>query len=945
MKNIEGHSQKRVDVLKKNVELAESLRGKKVSKEAAANYVSDGKDVFIAEDTSEGDAYRAAATGDLEEFIDDQIRLTEKYENIALKNEEDYAKTGRAVNRDIAETNRKTAKRFRERMEIAEKLRGKKITFKEAGQLFRVDIPENDVLLDWDRQITEQPEAVRSALEKIAGGIDSHNEFIVDGQRVKPRNETQHAALRAAKKGTLESLIRDYESMIPSVNEDTQARYRGYIEFMQSLRGKEVSVAKLERFDKYMTGEHVYHYMENKLGSDKAASLLLNEHGVKGLRYLDGNSRASGEGTHNFVIFDENAIEILETYYQAALDEHTKRVNAIKNMQSTPVTPGAHLDKKGAEAVARGFGTITNKADGRTASIPVATVGKIVGQKGFDISTIIEHLPRMFENSLPAWSESEIKREGHKEHPNLAAFHHYVNKFTDDSGTYFIRFTANERKARAEKTADTYVHATAISDVNVYKENDAPQSGRVIDPVREGTPFVDKRLLEFFGSVNSLKQGQGDETIRGSYDRAERLISLFKGQNESTFVHEIGHAFLEDLIMMAAREGASEQVKRDWETAREWMGMGDEQGRPTREQHEKFADGFLHYLHEGKAPTPGLRGVFMRFKNWLAELIRTGEIQNIEMSDEIRGVYDRLLAMPDEVDATYAERSTLSDVGAQIRAARDEVERVDRLMEAMNSPDALDDLMARVDAGELETPETIIEEIAQTISEWDALEAQHEVNQASADSPRSRKNVVGFIKANGGINYQSIKDRYGPVDSAELRKKLGPGMFRKNGFGLDEFVAMMEHEGANFEAGDDIFNVLMSDDTTDDALAAARRMGIEEGKAAAGRFMDIYNAWKTVLKGQRDGALPNTDELFKTGVDAIDTIAKLTSENEELSSRVEELGARVSTTVEDSRELAALTEAMEEMTMKAPHPTPRSVTRLRSNKACPNGQARLGKAW
>lgn len=43
---------------------------------------------------------------------------------------------------------------------------------------------------------------------------------------------------------------------------------------------------------------------------EAAASIFLNTIGIPGIRYLDGNSRNSGEGTYNYVIFDESKIKI-----------------------------------------------------------------------------------------------------------------------------------------------------------------------------------------------------------------------------------------------------------------------------------------------------------------------------------------------------------------------------------------------------------------------------------------------------------------------------------------------------------------------------------------------------------------------------------------------------------------------------------------------------------
>ncbi len=45
-----------------------------------------------------------------------------------------------------------------------------------------------------------------------------------------------------------------------------------------------------------------------------AASEFLREKGIPGLRYLDRGSRAAGEGTRNYVVFDDSMIEILRKY-------------------------------------------------------------------------------------------------------------------------------------------------------------------------------------------------------------------------------------------------------------------------------------------------------------------------------------------------------------------------------------------------------------------------------------------------------------------------------------------------------------------------------------------------------------------------------------------------------------------------------------------------------
>lgn len=60
-----------------------------------------------------------------------------------------------------------------------------------------------------------------------------------------------------------------------------------------------------------MTGADLYQQITR--GADPAAAAQrLREAGIKGIRYLDGGSRASGEGTSNYVLFDDALAQILE---------------------------------------------------------------------------------------------------------------------------------------------------------------------------------------------------------------------------------------------------------------------------------------------------------------------------------------------------------------------------------------------------------------------------------------------------------------------------------------------------------------------------------------------------------------------------------------------------------------------------------------------------------
>jgi len=69
------------------------------------------------------------------------------------------------------------------------------------------------------------------------------------------------------------------------------------------------------------------------------------------------------------------------------------------------------------------------------------------------------------------------------------------------------------------------------------------------------------------------------------------------------------------------------------------------------EQHEQWARGFEAYLYEGKAPSAKLRAAFDRFKMWLLNVYKNISGLDVKLDDNIRSVFDRMLATSEEIDA------------------------------------------------------------------------------------------------------------------------------------------------------------------------------------------------------------------------------------------------------------------------------------------------------
>ena len=139
--------------------------------------------------------------------------------------------------------------------------------------------------------------------------------------------------------------------------------------------------------------------------------------------------------------------------------------------------------------------------------------------------------------------------------------------------------------------------------------------------------------------------------------QTERIVELFKTADKSTFMHEMGHVFFDDIKTLAEMENVPQQVKDDWQALKEWSGWNDNETINT-DAHEKFARGFEAYLREGEAPTKFLERTFRRFSKWLSAIYRAvSRLVGLPPKD-IRKIMDRMLATQEDIEA-YAEQQQL----------------------------------------------------------------------------------------------------------------------------------------------------------------------------------------------------------------------------------------------------------------------------------------------
>lgn len=165
------------------------------------------------------------------------------------------------------------------------------------GQLYEVDIPEDSELLNYDKPLTKQHKNVKEILKRA--GV--WKEF-----RANKSNFASSADTRADK------------------------------------------------------GSGVYAFLRKKFGSEKEASLYLASIGIKGLKYLDGTSRAAGKGDHNFVIFDDQAVDVTNTFYQEAnaFNEWAEGAEIVEEPQSVDFQSGVPVVVKAFHGTTHEFNEI-----------------------------------------------------------------------------------------------------------------------------------------------------------------------------------------------------------------------------------------------------------------------------------------------------------------------------------------------------------------------------------------------------------------------------------------------------------------------------------------------------------------------------------------------------------------------------------------------------------
>lgn len=248
--------------------------------------------------------------------------------------------------------------------------------------------------------------------------------------------------------------------------------------------------------------------------------------------------------------------------------------------------------------------------------------------------------------------------------------------FTDDMRERFDISDPQERE----------VGATVYHRIAWQLGQEAVANNEKLDDFRGASEFLHSLGIRGIKYLDGTSRGKGDgnfnyvifsdddvaikamfQTNRGQIafgddiTQQPTILTLLKNADLTTFLHEMGHFQLEVLSDIAARPAAPPEIVADMEKVLGWFGIAPAEGMTVlgtwramsleakRPYHEQFARGFEAYLFEGKAPSTELNSLFARFRSWLLRVYKALASLNVEINDELRGVFDRMLATDEAI--------------------------------------------------------------------------------------------------------------------------------------------------------------------------------------------------------------------------------------------------------------------------------------------------------
>lgn len=230
----------------------------------------------------------------------------------------------------------------------------------------------------------------------------------------------------------------------------------------------------------------------------------------------------------------------------------------------------------------------------------------------------------------------------------------------------------------SQRAASEALHAAGLVGLKYLDRTSRGRGEGTRNLVIWDQPLLDRMSADM--NAELLQRMSGRDTVRGTFNPSTLTLTFLESANLTTFIHELGHFGLEVLFGEASKDGAPADIVADAKTILDWFGvesidawnaMSIEQKRPY---HEKFAEGWETYAIEGRSPSPALTKAFRAFKRWFIQAYGALTGMRVQLTDEVRAVFDRMIAAEEEIAAAERDRGMIaafdeaSDAGAPTKA-------------------------------------------------------------------------------------------------------------------------------------------------------------------------------------------------------------------------------------------------------------------------------------
>lgn len=653
------------------------------------------------------------------------------------------------------------------------------VKYENTSRLLKVEVPENDVLLDEQKTFINQNKNVQALLKNTIESLD-------DARSMKFWENLLNFKLRAFDNaGKVQFKIDGFNKLADGIGKllESNSNTFGYRTLARSLERYGYSKEEIEKLKSdgeyrnqeqeklrsqaaaleeelerakaedaaakeevinqakadisgtlggMFTGNKIYDALAKAMGEEdynwRGASELLNEHGIQGITYegmKDGRC---------FVVFDDKSIDIIERYNQdAGISESVHIGTELTVQRSAQEVIDAYNELDAMKPVTLEFAELTGldvkeqrkaarrkfdelyKKDGDSIyltnrygdkiNIPTAVFKEIKRHTAnIDALQVIPHIQQLLDRSIYLYTTiPDINREKRMTR-YVTEYRTYGAKVFIDNTEYFSKCVI-----RLQKNGEIILHDIDInkkikdetsdrSAPGYYPGLGSTSSSFVINSIPWWLNEVKTKLLDSKKLMQEAGQ-KGFYKIKGQTafkTTGEKVISLFKAADQSTFMHEMAHIYLHDMLALAELPNAPKQLLDDVATINQWAAWNDTQfakeykgtamesefkklneqmktavaqgsveieGRAmTLEQmqrlwmQERFARGFENYLKSGEAPTEATRSIFRRFKQWLTKIYRAFSQIGGAPSKEVKAVMDRMIASEDEIDIAMRKK-------------------------------------------------------------------------------------------------------------------------------------------------------------------------------------------------------------------------------------------------------------------------------------------------